>query len=156
MREKESDAFYRFNDDFYAKFFANFHAELEIFRVEYQEKTIAATLVLGKYGILHDYLRGSLSQYLKLRPNDFMMDSIIAWAKDSGYHYYSLCGGLTADSDDPLLNFKKGFSPLTKKFYIYKKIHNLVKYKQLCLSAGKKEEELAYEQASFFPEYPRP
>lgn len=155
MREKQAGAFYYFNDDFFAKFFKKFHAELEIFKVEHQGKTIAATLVLGKYGVLHDYLRGSMLQYVSLRPNDFMVDGIISWAKDAGYSSYSLCGGFSADTNDPLLNFKKSFSPLSKKFYLYKKVHNLAKYRELCLSAGKKEDELAYEQASFFPEYAR-
>src|SRR3989344_3503864 len=153
MEDKKAGAFYFFNDIFFAKFFDNFRAELEIFRVEYQGETIAATLVLGKYGVLHDYLRGAVPQYVPLRPNDFMVDGIIAWAKKADYSQYSLCGGFSADPKDPLLNFKKSFSPLTKKFYLYKKVHNLEKYRQLCLSADKKEEELAYEQASFFPEY---
>jgi serine/alanine adding enzyme len=156
MRQKEADSFYHFNNVFYTKLFSNFYDDMEIFRVELQGKTIATTLVLGKYGILHDYLRGSLGQYLSLRPNDFMIHNIISWAKEYGYSYYSLGGGHSTDPNDSLLKFKKSFSPDGKGFYIYKKIHNLEKYRQLFLVAGQKEDRLAYEKASFFPEYFKP
>ena len=156
MREKNVDSFYHFDNNFFSKLFTFFSTDLEIFRVEYQEKTIAATIVLGKYKILHDYLRGSLTQYLFLRPNDIMIHNIINFAKDKGYDYYSLGGGASTNPDDPIFNFKKSFSPVTKKFYTYKKIHNLEKYLELCLLSGKKKDELVYEQASFFPEYLKP
>lgn len=152
MDQKEAGSFYYFNEHFYNKIFTDFYNELEIFRVELNGKTIAATVVLGKYGILHDYLRGSSREYLSLRPNDFMIHNIISWAKANGYSYYSLGGGHSTDPNDSLLKFKGSFSPDKKDFFIYKKIHNLTKYNQLCLLAGQKEE-LLYEQASFFPEY---
>lgn len=153
MKIKKTDPFYYFNGDFFDNFFTNFYDELEIFRVEYQGKTIAATVVLGKYGILHDYLRGSRPQYLSFRANDFMVHNIIGWAKDNGYSHYSLGGGHSTNQNDSLLNFKKSFSPDRKNFYIYKRVHNLEKYRQLCSVAGLKEDQLTYEQASFFPEY---
>jgi len=155
MQQKKAGDFYHFSSDFYYNFFDKFHNELEIFRVEYRGQTIAATLILGRYGTVHDYLRASLPQYLSFRPNDYTINGIINWAKNSGYLYYSLGGGLSEDVNDTVLKFKKTFSPDTRKFYVYKKIHNLEKYRQLCFVAGKKEERLAYEQASFFPEYPR-
>lgn len=153
MQEKEADNYYFFNKDFFTNFFSFFYDDLEIFRVELAGETIAATLVLGKYGTLHDYLRGSLRQHLSLRPNDLMVQGIINWAKENGYSNFTLGGGHSTEPNDSLLKFKKSFSSDKKNFYIYKKVHNLEIYKQLCLSVGYKEEELLYEQASFFPEY---
>jgi predicted N-acyltransferase len=148
MKQKHAKPFYFFSDDFFENLFNMFKDEVYLFHVDYNGKVICSSMELGKYGILHDYLRGTDSKYLELRPNDFLLDTVINWAKQEKFKYFSLGGGNTTKEDDSQYKFKKSFSSTTADFYVYKKIHNLEVYKQLC-----KNKELKYESAQYFPEY---
>jgi len=151
MKKKNAREFYLFNDVFFKNFFRKFKNEIKLFHVEYKGKIVCSSAELGKYGVLHDYLRGVNSEHLLLRPNDILIDEIIRWAKSQGYKYFSLGGGASSTVDDGIFRFKKSFSSTTAKFYVYKKIHNLDKYKELCQVKGKNN--LEFEKAQFFPEY---
>lgn len=151
MKQKNAKEFYLFNEKFFHKLFNIFKKEIKLFRVEYNGKIVCYSIELGKYGILHDYLRGVDSEVLPLRPNDILLHEVIKWAKSAGYSYFSIGGGASSAEDDGIFNFKKSFSATVADFYVYKKIHNLEKYKELCKTRGKCD--LLYEKAQFFPEY---
>jgi CelD/BcsL family acetyltransferase involved in cellulose biosynthesis len=153
MKQKGAKKFYFFNEDFFNKLFDTFKEDIALFHVELDGKVISSSIELGKYGILHDYLRGCDPNYLELRPNDILIDTIIKWAKSKGYNYFSLGGGASPSEEDGILRFKRSFSSTTSDFYVYKKIHNLKAYNDLCSISGKKQSELKYEKAQFFPEY---
>jgi len=150
---KETRPFYYFNQKFFLDMFESLRDGAELFNVYFDGKLAASSVVLGCGETLYDYLRASDPALLDLRPNDFVVDEIVVWSKTVGYKYYDLGGGRSGAEDDKLFEFKKSFSQKTRDFYMYKKIHNLPKYKELCALAGKKESELAYESAEFFPEY---
>jgi len=153
MRRKKAEDFYHFNRKFFNNLFKLFRNEAKLFNVQHNGKIISSSLAIGKYGILQDFLRGSSPKHFYLRPNDMMIDGIIKWAKSKGYKYFDLCGGLTPSPEDSLFKFKKSFSSTSVDLYLYKKIHDLEKYKELCKQLGRKEQDLRYEKASFFPEY---
>jgi len=153
MDRKKADDFYYFNETFFGSLFKTFKNDIKLFQVEYENKIIASSIELGKYGILYDYLRGTNPEYLHLRPNDLLIDEIIKWAKSNDYQYFVLGGGNSPSLQDGLFKFKKSFSSTTAEFYTYRKIHNLEKYKELCAMIGKKPDDLEYEHAQFFPEY---
>src|SRR3989344_2544933 len=150
---KETRPFYYFNQKFFLDMFESLRDGAELFNVYFDGKLAASSVVLGCGETLYDYLRASDPAILDLRPSDFVVDEIVVWAKSVDYKYYDLGGGRSGAEDDKLFEFKKSFSQKTRDFYMYKKIHNLPKYKELCALAGKKESELAYESAEFFPEY---
>jgi hypothetical protein len=153
MKRKSAKSFYYFNKPFFKNLFEVFEGDIKLFYVEYEGKVVCSSIELGKYGILHDYLRGADSEHLALRPNDIVVNEIISRAKSAGYKYFSMGGGSTNAENDGILKFKKSFSPKTADFYIYKKIHNLEKYNEMCEKAGKNKNELNYQKAKFFPEY---
>jgi len=153
MKRKNAKQYYYFNDLFFNDLFTRFKDDIKLFHVEYQGNIICSTIELGKYQILHDYLRGSNPDYFIYRPNDILVDEIIRWAKNAGYNYFVLGGGSSSSTEDPLLRFKQSFSPLEANFYVYKKIHNTEKYKELCALKGKQHSDLQFENAQFFPEY---
>lgn len=153
MDRKNTGAFYYFNEKFFTDLFANFHEEVQLFVVYAGEEVAAASIVLGNGTILHDYLRAACSAFSNLRPSDFVVDAVIAWAKGAGYDQYSLGGGHSTAADDTLLAFKKSFSPLLKDFYVYKKVHDRDAYAKRCESEGKNPSELLYEKSEYFPEY---
>jgi hypothetical protein len=57
-------------------------------------------------------------------------------------------GGGVGSSADPLFAFKKGFSPITKPFYVTRKVLNERRYRELCAWRG-----VAPRQDGFFPAY---
>jgi hypothetical protein len=153
MRDKNARDFYHFNDKFFEDLFNQFGNQLKQFNIEKDGELICSSVELGNYGILHDYLRGADPKQLLLRPNDILIDEIIRWAKEYGYSYFILGGGASSNEEDGIFKFKKSFSSTTADFFIYKKIHNLNKYKQLCEQNGKGEDTLSFEKATYFPEY---
>jgi len=153
MKQKNAKEFYFFNERFFNNLFDTFKNEIKLFHVEYNGKIICSSIELGKYGILHDYLRGVDSEVLPLRPNDILLNEIIIWAKSAGYNYFSIGGGASSAVDDGIFRFKKSFSATLADFYVYKKIHNSEKYMELCNLKGKKQDDVQYEKAPFFPEY---
>ena len=153
MARKETGTFYYFNQEFWNELFGSFPHEAQLFTVYAGKNVAASSLVLGSGTILHDYLRGTYPQYLSMRPNDFVIDAIVSWAKDVGYREYSLQGGHAIAGDDSLFRFKKSFSPLTKDFYIYRRVHDKEAYTKRCIAEGKDPSSLQYETANPFPEY---
>ena len=73
----------------------------------------------------------------------------IQYFKAYGYKILNLGGGLKAG--DSLESFKRSFSPTTKPFYVYKKIHNQDVYDILC-----KEKGIDPKSEGYFPAYRRP
>lgn len=153
MDRKTAGKFYYFDEKFYTDLFAQFPEEAQLFTVYKGEEVAASSLVLGNGTILHDYLRAAYPQFMAMRPNDLVVDAIVEWAKSAGYEQYSLGGGHSTKEDDSLLGFKKSFSPTTKDFYVYKKVHNHEAYARRCKADGKNESEPLFEKADFFPEY---
>jgi lipid II:glycine glycyltransferase (peptidoglycan interpeptide bridge formation enzyme) len=153
MKQKNAKAFYLFNEKFFHNIFERFKSDIKLFQVEYIGKIVCSSIELGKYGILHDYLRGVDSEVLPLRPNDILLHEILKWAKSAGFSCFNIGGGATSAEDDGIFRFKKSFSATVADFYVYKKIHNPEKYNELCEKKGKKQDELHYEKAQFFPEY---
>ena len=152
MDQKDAKKFYYFNEEFFKKLSTWFKDELSLFFIKYKNEIITASLELGKFGILHDYLRGSKPEYNILRPTELLLDEIAKWAKKNDYEYMVIGGGNTNAEDDQLLKFKQKMSPFIKNYYLYKKVHNLEIYNELCRQ-NKMKSNLEFENASFFPEY---
>jgi lipid II:glycine glycyltransferase (peptidoglycan interpeptide bridge formation enzyme) len=152
MDQKEAKKFYYFNEEFFKNLASWFKEELSLFFVEYKNEIITASLELGKYGILHDYLRGTNPKFNSLRPTELLLDEIAKWSKKNGYNTLVLGGGRTNSEDDNLLRFKKKISPTIIDYFLYKKIHDLETYKMVCKIKGLNNN-LKFENASFFPEY---
>ena len=154
-RRGEKRSFYYFSPKFFTDLFESLRENIQLFTAYYHDQPISYALVIGQGDVLYDYLKPSKPEYLNLRSNDLMVDEIMIWAKKAGYKYYDLGGGLSDAEDDSLLKFKKGFSRLTKDFYMLKKIYNRPKYEDLCVKSGQEKSALIYESADFFPEYTR-
>jgi lipid II:glycine glycyltransferase (peptidoglycan interpeptide bridge formation enzyme) len=152
MDRKGAGKFYYFNEQFFNELVTWFKDEVSLFFVEYKNEIITASLELGKFGILHDYLRGSKPEFNQYRPTELLIDEITKWTKTTDYKYFVIGGGNSNSEEDNLLRFKRKLSPELKDFYLYKKIHNLEIYKSLC-NEVKIDGDLKFDNASFFPEY---
>ncbi|MBW6409470.1 lipid II:glycine glycyltransferase FemX [Clostridium weizhouense] len=93
--------------------------------------TIASSIFLKGYTNFHYHLSGSLKEYLKYSPNNFLLWTAIKYAKNNKFHKFHFGGGLTDNINDNLYKFKKSFCKNTADFYIGKRVHNKEVYDYL-------------------------
>ncbi len=100
------------------------------FHVVYEGKVISTELVI--YGVrnCYSYLGGTDSEYMQMRPNDFLKYEIIKWAKEKGLKNFVLGGGY--GSDDGIFQYKLALAPHgVTDFFIGRKIFDENEYETL-------------------------
>jgi len=142
MDRQKAGKFYYFPKDFFLSLFDAFEKNSVIFVAKHGEKTIAASLILFKCGIVHYWLSGSDSDFMHLCPNNIMLYEAILWFKKNGNKIFLLMGG----SNPSLRQFKFSFTNTLAKFYTYRKIHNQKIYDMLCKKSKTSEKD-------YFPAY---
>jgi Acetyltransferase (GNAT) domain len=81
-----------------------------LFFAEVNGKVESACIVLHGFQFAYYHFAGSFLNYPKLGVNHFMVSKVAQWAKDAGYAWLHLGGGVTSDIEDRLRIFKCGFS----------------------------------------------
>ena len=66
-------------------------------------------IILHGFNTAYYHFSGSYMRHPKDGVNHFMVLRVAEWAKEQGYRWLHLGGGVTSDQNDPLLTFKKGF-----------------------------------------------
>lgn len=135
IRVNSSDYYY-FNENYYTMMKKDTHYHL--LNVIKDENVIAAAIFIQYKNYFHYHLAGSLREYLKYAPNNFLLWEAIKFAYDSGAKYFHLGGGRTADLRDPLFKYKRSFSSLYTSFHIGKRVHNRQIYDSLMNTWQKK------------------
>ncbi len=126
--------------------------------VYYADKMVATEMVLLSGDTIYSFLGGTVQSLFDKRPNDFLKYNLINWARDNGFSYFVLGGGL--GKEDGIFRYKKSFFPDDiVPFYTGRQIFNQEKYRQL--SNQKKleltnEEKEALSLQEFFPVYRYP
>ncbi len=92
---------------------------------------LAGGIFLFGERFLHYHLGGSREDALGFYPNDLMMHSAMEWGVARGLVRLHMGGGTTGNEDDPLLRFKRGFSPDRGEFLIGKRVHDADRYDAL-------------------------
>jgi hypothetical protein len=92
----------------------------------------SAYFLMHDFNVAYYHFGGSLGTHAALRPNNLLMYETALWAKREGYTRYHLGGGVTRQSDDPLLRFKAGFSSHRAPLYTYFCIRDPIVYDELC------------------------
>lgn len=154
MKQKNASPFYRFSREFFRTLFESLGEHATLFVAYKDDRMIAGTVLLHRYRIASEYLRGSRREYLDFRPNNLLVHTQIEWARENGYTIYDLGGGMRSGEDseaDSLLMFKKSFSNLTKPFHVWKKVHDEKTYSTLTEMRGRHP--LPIVRESFFPSY---
>ena len=99
----------------------------------YQNSTVIGGLIAllsAQYGSIH--LTASDDHFLDLSPNNVLVDAAVQDIKAAGKSWLIYGGGRTPDPEDPLLKFKKHFSPVTKKQYLGSCVFHAEKYQEIC------------------------
>ena len=130
MDRVNAQSYVYFND----KYFENtFNILPSVHFVVFEESLpIASAVCLSSKNVLHVHFVVSKTEYLNLRPNDFLFNEIIKYGIREGFNILHLGGGRTFNEEDSLLRFKMNFSGKTSAFYTGSKIHNQEVYYQVC------------------------
>ena len=99
-----------------------------LIRVDYCGQLIGASMFIAGNTFVHYHLSGSNKDYKGVYPSELIIWAAIKWAKEREFRIFHLGGGLR--KNDPLFNFKKGFSQITAPFFTGKIIFNSEHYEQ--------------------------
>lgn len=99
-----------------------------------ENRVEGAAVFLGYGRYAHYFLSSVTPEGRRNGVGNLLLHEGINWAAEKKYEVMHLGGGLTADSNDPLLVFKQNFSRKTLPFYIGKRIHDNGVYQQLITS----------------------
>lgn len=147
MDKDNAEDYYYFNTDFYESVLNDLPNNAQVFYAEYEEKIIAASIMLMANGKMNYHLSGSIREFSSLAPTNLLLYKAALWGCANGCKTLYLGGGV-GSGEDSLFKFKKAFYRIDddKRFYIGKKIFIEEKYDEL-LSKRK------HIDSNFFPKY---
>lgn len=147
---------YYFGRDYFVRL-AELRERVHCCFVELGGELAAACVFLECDGLFQAHLGGTKSAFLTKSPFHLALFHAAEWAKARGNRYLHLGGGV-GGSDDRLLSFKRGFSPITFPFFTLRLITDPEKYRTLtALSASASDVPLETRlQSDYFPAYRTP
>lgn len=151
MERNVADAYYFFDDDYFAACVKYFKRNMILAEAVHQERVIAAALCFVYGRTIHVHLSGTLGDFLALSPAYVLRYGVILWGMENGFHLVHHGGGVTNDEADSLYQFKKRFGKNTEfRFCVGKKVWNAHVYERLCRVTG-----VAPSSEGYFPAYRR-
>jgi len=109
-------------------------------------RVVSSELVLHDATNAYSFLGGTDAEYFPLRPNDFLKDGIIQWAKAQGLRRFVLGGG--HGTDDGIFRYKRSFAPNgVVDFRVGSLVHEPTEYARLCALSG------VQDGSGYFPAY---
>jgi hypothetical protein len=154
-RVQAKDSYY-FGREYFAKL-AEMPEKVHCCVVESEGQQAAACVFFECGGIVQAHLGGTKSEFLNKSPFHLLLYHVAGWAKSRGNRYLHIGGGV-GGSNDRLLQFKRGFSPLLFPFLTLRLITDEEKYGELTTLRARAAN-IAVEDFSrrdFFPVYRAP
>ena len=147
MDKDKAVAYYYFGEAFYESILNDLPHNAQVFYAVYEDKIIAASIMLAANGRMNYHLSGSLREYAHLAPTNLLLYEAAMWGWANGCKTLYLGGGV-GSGEDSLYKFKKAFYRLddVKRFHIGKKVFLPEKYNQLVQMRETAD-------SSFFPKY---
>jgi hypothetical protein len=148
MDRNEADDYYYFNEkELEAQLKDTPLSKNYLLFARHNNQIIAGIILFIGKEFGHYHLGGSLSAYLKLRPNNLLFDFMIEIAREQGVEKLHLGGGY--QEEDGLFNFKSSFTNSNHyDYFMGKMIHNNHEYDNLL-----KKLKLESSEDGFFPIY---
>jgi len=154
-RVKAQQIYYSFNTEYFEQMNSMMGDHLYLCLVESASGDLAsAGLYTECDGIVQALFGGISNDFVKQSPSILEIDAVRWWAKEQGYQYCHLGGGV-GGSEDGVYKFKAGFSHQRHIFLTWRIICDHSKYNYLVKLRAQQaqipEEEL--HNSSFFPAY---
>ena len=153
MEKVDAKTLYFFSKEYFDTLYAVLKEHFHLFAVYHDDNIIAMAICLSLKDKIHYHLGASRQDHLTMRPNNLLFPEIMRWSQEHGFGLFNLGGGLSMD--DPLFQFKNGFSKTEGEFYCGKTIFNPEVYDQLN-ELKRQEKGLSSEEfysSTFFPLY---
>ena len=122
---------YFYSRSYFENLIHNEQNKIVIVLIYVEDHPISTELLIVNEDVMYSYLGGTISDYFKLRPNDFLKIEMIKWGLQNNINYYALGGG--RKDGDSLYQYKKAFFPKDEDvmFYTGRKVINKGHYKNL-------------------------
>jgi hypothetical protein len=147
---------YYFGRDYFERL-AEMPGQVHCGVVESEGRPAAACIFFECGGIVQAHLGGTRSEFLSRSPFHLLLYYAAGWARSRGNRYLHLGGGV-GGSNDQLLLFKRGFSPLRFPFFTLRLVTDEGKYRELTARRAQAAlvpvEEVV--DGDFFPAYRAP
>lgn len=147
MDKDNAEAYYYFEPEFYQSICDDLAQNVQVFYAVYNERIIAASIMLIANEKINYHLSCSVQEYSSLAATNLLLYKAALWGYEIGCKTLYLGGGV-GSGEDSLYKFKKAFYRLddVKRFYIGKKIVNQEKYNELLEMRGETK-------SKYFPQY---
>lgn len=109
----------------------------------------AAALNLGTGEFLQGHLSGTLGPYMRLSPSVTLYHAGALWAKEQGFRFFHVGGGVGGSNSDSLFQFKSGFSRHRADTYTLRMVLNPHRYQWLLERSGRE----GHDPSGWFPPY---
>lgn len=147
MDKDNAESYYYFNRDFYTSIQKDLPDNSTVFYAKYDDKIIAASIMIYANGRINYHLSGSVREYQNLAPTNLLLYETALWGRKNGYKSLYLGGGV-GSGEDSLFKFKRAFyRGDLHRFHIGKKIFLQDEYDKLV----KMRKNLP--ESGFFPRY---
>ncbi len=148
MDKDNASAYYYFSPEFYESVLNDLPQNAQVFYAVWEDKIIAASIMLACNGKMNYHLSGSLREYAHLAPSNLLLYEAALWGCANGCKSLYLGGGV-GSGEDSLFKFKRAFyrGEALHRFYIGKKVFNQEKYDEL---VSMRE---SLPEGGFFPRY---
>lgn len=148
MDKDHATDYYYFSPEFYESVLNDLPQNAQVFYAVWEDKIIAASIMLACNGWMNYHLSGSLREYAHLAPSNLLLYEAALWGCANGCKTLYLGGGV-GSGEDSLFKFKRAFYRCDglPRFHIGKKIFNQEKYDELVSLRGELPE------GGFFPRY---
>jgi hypothetical protein len=144
-----------FSPSYFCDLVAGGGTHVHLFVCLLDNQPIAGGLYLECGDFVSYHLGGTLDEYVPLSPSRLLMDVARLWAHGRGRRVLHLGGGTTGSADDPLFQFKAGFSDRAHDFLTWRWVVNPPAYAQLLDQGARWNEQqgLVWTSANYFPAY---
>lgn len=151
MKQKNTTAYYFFPKEYFYELKQKLRGSVELVNALYDGEIVACVLLLKCGSYIHTHLTTTTPEGNEKRAVGYIKSSRALLAKDEGFKWCHLGGGITNNPDDSLLRFKKKFSKTQPfDFCIGKNIYNTAAYAALCALAADRKK---LSDDAFFPLY---
>ena len=138
MDKVGSESHLYFNQDYFSDFFKLLPLNHQLILAKYNDEIIGGMILMMSKNYAHYHLSARKSDFGSFALNNLFLDYAIKIAHSNNCKQFHFGGGTTNEEKDSLLKFKSNFSKTKSDFYIGKKIHNELIYKQIVEAWEKK------------------
>jgi len=156
MNKRGAKSYYYFPRALFKNTIKFLNGNVKLFIARYNSKIISASLFMHYGDYIHYHFSSSDPDYLHLCANNLLIYKVALWAKEKGFKFFHLGGGVDAP-EDSLFRFKSGFSNNRSTFFTYNRVYNKSVYEFLCKKKieHEKQNNIQNINIDYFPIYRR-